>query len=127
MWTVINGGCDVGSPSVSGSMSKMRSKAAPLIVVPAALPLIVIGLVTSRSPVKERFSSVNELGEFGIVRLMVPAGRTIVSVPDPAEQSTQVAASLFALIIASRIEHAPLLESVSSREITVIVAAWAVE
>lgn len=41
----------------------------------------------------------------------------------PAAQSCQLAASLFALMIASRIEHVPLVIRLSDVLVTVMVAA----
>jgi hypothetical protein len=49
----------------------------------------------------------------------------IVSLPPPAVQSAFVAASLFALTIASRKEHAPLTPTTSALVVTVKVAACA--
>jgi len=49
----------------------------------------------------------------------------MVSAPDPAAQSGHVAASLFALMMASRIEQLPSVTSVSLVVVTVIVLATA--
>src|SRR5690348_322156 len=54
---------------------------------------------------------------------MVVAGSTIVSSPEPAAQSGQVAASLLALMMASRIEQLPSVTSASMLVVTTIVAA----
>jgi hypothetical protein len=80
----------------------------------------------SRSPLAACWSESRQQGELvglGIAKVIVPAGSTIVSAPEPAAQSGHVAASLFALMMASRMEHWPSVTSVSAVVVTTIVAA----
>src|ERR1051326_4234766 len=100
------------------STSNTRSTPPPFTIVPAAFPLIVSESVMSRSPVAAS-ASLRPL----IVSVIVPAGRLITSAPDPAAQSDQVAALLFALMIASRSVQTPLFARESPVPVTVIVFA----
>src|SRR5437868_369259 len=81
----------------------------------------------SKSPVTANSSKVNELGVFGMLSVIVPAGRLMTSAPEPAAQSGQVAASVLALIMASRMVQMPLLLRVSPKPLTLIVFACAGE
>src|SRR5687768_9302710 len=60
-----------------------------------------------------------------MANVMVPAGRTMVSAAAPAAQSGHVAASLFALMRASRMEQLPSVARISLVVVTVIVFASA--
>jgi hypothetical protein len=78
---------------------------------------IVIEEVMSRSAQAACWSESRQQGDvtgLGIAKVIVPAGSMIVSAPEPAVQSGHVAASSFALMIASRMEHWLSVASVSA-------------
>src|SRR5437867_7126949 len=94
------------------------------MVVPAGSPTIVIDDRMSRSPAAATWSpsaQQGELGGLGIASVMVPAARMMVSAPAPAAQSGHTAASLLALMMASRMEQLPSVTRVSAVVVTTIV------
>src|SRR5262249_41616319 len=89
-------------------------------MIVAPLPSIVIRLVIGGRPLGPK-----ELLYIALSVMLAFAGRTIVSAPLPAAQSGNVAASLFALTMASISEHWPSAAMLGLLVVTVIVAAVA--
>src|SRR5215472_2179357 len=118
--TVIAGGLE--QEPEHGSTSKIRDRPPAFIVVPAGSPFIVTESKMSRSPVAGLSSSKPELC---IVKVIVPGGRLIISAPDPAAQSLNVATLLLALMIAlRRVQPVPSpLVAESAVLVTVMVLA----
>src|SRR5690348_13553058 len=110
-----------GVGKVVGLKSNARSFPFTSMVVPPALPLMVTLSHTSRSASRPASSCVP-----AIEKVIVPAGRLIVSAPDPAAQSVHAPLLKFAFSTASRIVQTPsALLRASVKPVTVIVAEYA--